>query len=71
MRFYSLNKPRKCPRCRSAKVAPIVYGYPSYEAYLETLTGKIVLGGCEVRGSGHDAHWQCIECKARIFKRKS
>ena len=70
MRFYSLNKPRKCPRCKSARVVPIVYGYPNYEAHLEELAGKIVLGGCCRNESGIDPRWECLDCEAKIFREK-
>ena len=66
MRFYSVNKPRKCPRCKSARVVTIVYGLPGMEAFEEAQAGEIVLGGCEV--TDDDPLWQCLDCDAKIFK---
>jgi hypothetical protein len=68
MKFYSVNKPYKCPQCGSTKVVKILYGEPSYEASLEERTGKIILGGCII--TGHNPMWGCINCKAKIFQRK-
>ena len=36
----------KCPKCGSKEYIPIVYGYPSYEAFEKSERGEIVLGGC-------------------------
>ena len=66
MRFFSVNKPRKCPRCKSAKVVTIVYGLPGMEAFEEAQAGKVVLGGCDV--TDDDPSWQCLDCDAKIFK---
>ncbi len=68
MKYFSVNKPKICPKCGSAKVVKIVYGEPTYEAHLEEVAGKIILGGCIM--TGNDPLWGCIDCKARIFKRK-
>jgi len=64
---YSVNKPLKWPRCRSAKVVTVVYGLLNMEAFEEAQAGKIVLGGCEV--TDDDPSWQCLDCKAKIFKK--
>lgn len=37
-----------CPKCKSENIVPIMYGYPSYEAFEEAEKGNIKLGGCEV-----------------------
>lgn len=67
MKYYSENKPNKCPSCGSPKVVRILYGMPSYEAFLEAEAGKIILGGCVV--SDNDPKWGCINCSAKIYKR--
>ena len=36
---------RKCPHCGSKRIAPVVYGEPSFEDYLAKKRGKAVLGG--------------------------
>ena len=33
--------PQKCPECRSAKVAEIVYGYPSSDWEKDVDSGKV------------------------------
>jgi hypothetical protein len=68
MMYYSHQKPNKCPKCDSSKVVKIVYGEPSYEDSLEAKAGKIILGGCVI--TGNDPRWGCIDCQAKIFKRK-
>ena len=69
MKYYSDDKPIKCPFCGSPKVVRILYGMPSYDAFLEAEAGKIILGGCVV--SGNDPKWGCTDCKAEIYKKKS
>ena len=68
MRYFSHQKPNKCPKCGSAKVVKIIYGESSYKISLEEESGKIILGGCII--TGNDALWGCIDCKTKIFKRK-
>jgi hypothetical protein len=68
MNYYSAKKPDKCPKCGSIKVVNILYGEPSYEAHLEEVAGKLIIGGCCI--TGHDPKWGCVDCKAKIFKRK-
>jgi hypothetical protein len=68
MRYFSHQKPDKCPKCGSPKVVKIIYGEPNYKASLEAETGKIILGGCIIKGN--DPSWACIDCKSKIFKRK-
>ena len=67
MNYYSENKPNKCPACGSQKVVRILYGMPSYEAFLDSKAGKIILGGCVI--SDNDPRWGCIDCNAKIYKR--
>lgn len=71
MKFYSVNKPKVCPRCGSKKVVKIVYGMATYEAHLEAEAGKYILGGCDVSEYGIDAKWQCLSCKVKVFKKKA
>jgi hypothetical protein len=67
-RYFSHQKPDKCPKCGSPKVVNIIYGEPSYKDSLEEEAGKIILAGCII--TGNDPLWGCIDCKAKIFKRK-
>ncbi|HPJ05829.1 MAG TPA: hypothetical protein PLK17_09965 [Bacteroidales bacterium] len=69
MKYYSEDKPIKCPACGSPKVVRIMYGMPSYEAFLDSKAGKIILGGCVV--SNDDPKWGCIDCKEKIYKKMS
>jgi hypothetical protein len=39
---------KRCPRCGSADVVPIVYGEPSREMFEDAREGRIALGGCLV-----------------------
>ena len=47
-RTARVQMPQKCPECGSAKVAEIVYGYPSsdWDWEKDVDSGKVVLGGC-------------------------
>lgn len=57
-----------CPKCRSTKTAPILYGYPSYEAFEAAERGEILLGGCEmIDGMPHE-DYGCLECRYRWSK---
>ncbi len=39
---------RKCPKCNSDKVIPILYGYPSGDMLKKAEMGEIKLGGCKL-----------------------
>ena len=52
-----MKKPRKCPTCGSTDVIEIVYGYPSYEAFIQAEKGEIKLGGCCI--DGDSPKWYC------------
>jgi rubredoxin len=51
-----------CPRCGSAKVAQILWGYPRFSEELEAdlAAGRVVLGGCMV-GPDQASH-ACTAC---------
>ena len=68
MRYFSHQKPDKCPKCGSPRVVKIIYEEPNYKTSLEAEAGKIILGDCSI--TGNDPLWGCIDCKAKIFKRK-
>ncbi len=57
-----MKHPSRCPACRRpGRVARIQYGEPMpCEEPTEEL---IVDGGCELRGDGLDAVWQCLACE--------
>ena len=57
-----------CPKCRSTKTVPILYGYPSHEAFEAAERGEIFLGGCElINGMPHE-DYGCLECRYRWSK---
>ena len=37
-----------CPKCKSENIVPIMYGYPSCEAFEDAEKGNLKLGGCEI-----------------------
>lgn len=57
----------RCPNCKSENVLPIMYGYPTYEAFQRAERGEILLGGCEVTFDQPD--YGCVDCKYRWSKR--
>ena len=57
-----------CPKCRSDRTAPILYGYPSYEAFEAEERGELILGGCEmIDGMPHE-DYGCLDCRYRWSK---
>ncbi len=49
-----------CPKCKSKKVLPIVYGLPDKNLAREAEQGKVVLGGCCI--GDDDPRWSCGDC---------
>jgi hypothetical protein len=68
LKYYSADKPEKCPVCGSLHMATIVYGSPAYSEELmdEVTSGKVILGGYFL--PGYDPQWECVECKTEIFQ---
>ena len=62
------QKPSKCPKCGSQKIAKILYGMPAYSTKLrkDMDEGKIVLGGCCI--GMDDPVWKCVDCKLDIYR---
>ncbi len=56
----------KCPKCKSEHVAPIMYGYPMFEAFEAAERGEIILGGCVVEMGNPD--YGCLDCEFRWSK---
>ena len=67
-RYNLPEKPVKCPRCGSNRIANLLYGYPMYSEELETdrAAGRITLGGCYV--TDDDPVWQCADCRVKIHQ---
>ena len=70
MKYNSVKKPDKCPKCGSDKIAKILYGMPAFSESLrkDLDENKIVLGGCCI--SNDDPTWQCTSCDTVIYKMK-
>ena len=68
MKYKSVKKPNKCPKCGSNKIAEIPYGLPVFSPGLEKKINEnqITLGGCCVYGD--DPTWKCIDCSTVMFK---
>jgi hypothetical protein len=39
---------RRCGICGSPEVVPVLYGYPSPQAFEDAAAGRIALGGCVI-----------------------
>jgi predicted Zn-ribbon and HTH transcriptional regulator len=68
-KIQAKRKPRRCPVCKSERVASILYGMPlmNDELVHKIEAGKIALGGCSVAVIGA-APWVCSDCGVEIFK---
>lgn len=68
MTYKFANKPDKCPKCGSDKIADILCGLPNLSPGLrqEIRENKIVLGGCCI--SDESSTWKCIACNTVIHK---
>ncbi len=62
-------KPRKCPNCKSKRIANILYGYPAFSEELSKKLdeGKITLGGCVVNPD--NPRWECADCGTLFFRK--
>lgn len=60
-----VRKPKKCPACKQEHVAPILYGYPTYE---DSVSGKYFIGGCTIE-RGRQYHWGCLDCEFKLYKK--
>lgn len=57
---------RKCPKCGSRRIAPILYGMPAFSEKMEQQLNeeKLYLGGCCI--SGIDPTYHCFQCKKDV-----
>lgn len=57
---------KKCPKCGSKRIAPILYGMPAFDEEMEQLLKdeKLYLGGCCISFAQPEYH--CFECKKDI-----
>ncbi|MBE5952323.1 MAG: hypothetical protein E7260_12210 [Lachnospiraceae bacterium] len=56
----------KCPKCKSEKVAPIVYGIPADDMLEGTLIGDVIFGGEGYEGGEPD--YGCLTCDYKWSK---
>ena len=56
-------KPR-CPKCASANVVSIIYGFPAFTEKLkkQLKNRELVLGGCQRFTDVEKDKWHCNEC---------
>lgn len=68
-RVERVQKPRKCPQCKHAPVATILYGMPAYDDELTQAMeeGRISLGGCLI--GFDDPVWECTKCGLEIYRK--
>jgi len=62
MRHEYSRKARKCPACKSSRIANILYGMLAFSPKLEKEldAGRIMTGGCCI--SDDDPEWRCYDC---------
>ena len=54
-----MEHPPECPDC-GTQARPIIYGYPTYEAFEASRRGEFRLGGCIV--DDRNPQWWCPNC---------
>jgi predicted RNA-binding Zn-ribbon protein involved in translation (DUF1610 family) len=65
-KYFSEEKPVRCPHCGSEAVVEILYGFPRLSAIMKASEGTAVLGGCEVDPS--NPSWQCTQCGTVVYR---
>ena len=50
-----------CPHCGSTNYIPIVYGYPTHEAFEKAERGELILAGCCIF-EPHPPNKKCKNC---------
>ena len=71
MKIYS-RKPRKCPCCKHAPLANILYGFAAMSSKMfdDLASGKIALGGCCIFADSAMPKWKCTKCETEFYQRK-
>ncbi len=54
----------ECPDCHSSDVVPILYGYPSAEAFEAAARGELIIGGANI--DADNPRWGCRICGRRF-----
>ncbi|HOF19940.1 MAG TPA: hypothetical protein PLO24_01670 [Bacteroidales bacterium] len=72
-RFYSTDKPKQCPRCRSVLIAELLYGEPgrSSELIADLKAGRVVPAGKTKSADKPDPRWKCLDCQTLIYHKES
>ncbi len=70
MRYEYRYKPKKCPACKSIRVATIYYGMMPMTDELQGKieAGKVVLGGCCI--TMNEPTWKCSDCDVDIYRKE-
>lgn len=57
---------KKCPKCGSKRIAPILYGMPAFNEEMEQKLNdeRLYLGGCCITNANPTFH--CFECKNNV-----
>ena len=55
-----MKKLKKCPKCKSQEVIPIIYGLPGLDLAEKESNGEVKLGGCLVIEGNPE--WHCKNC---------
>jgi hypothetical protein len=55
-----MESPRRCPRCSSDEVIPIVYGIPAPDIIEEARAGRVALDGNVAWPEAPE--WRCVVC---------
>jgi hypothetical protein len=64
-----VTRSKKCPKCgKTDEVVPILYGYPTQEAWEQEKAGKIYLGGCMEEIGAPQLY--CKRCDNEFGRRK-
>ena len=53
---------KKCPKCNSSNIIKILYGEPTYEHYLESEKGNLILKGCCMPADIDIPKYHCKDC---------
>jgi len=71
-RYYSSNKPKQCPKCKSVLIAQLLYGESNYSAELhaDLKAGRIILAG-SMLADAPNPQWKCLDCETEIYQKES
>lgn len=72
-RYYSSEKPKQCPKCKSVLIAELLYGEPgkSNELFADIKAGRVVPAGRIVHADEPHPRWKCLDCQTEIYFKES